>query len=83
MIFEVPGAHFGYQNGVQNGVQNGISTLMALKSLLEGSWDALGAILAENVAWKLHGTGMDGHGTGMERDLPCALRRAVRRHAVG
>ncbi len=45
MIFEVPGAHFGYQNGVQNGVQNGISTLMALKSLSEGSWDALGGLL--------------------------------------
>ena len=45
MIFEVPGAHFGYQNRVQNGVQNGISTLMALKSLLEGSWDALGRLL--------------------------------------
>ena len=47
MIFEVPGAHFGYQNGVQNGVQNGISMLMALESLLEGSWDALGALWSQ------------------------------------
>ena len=36
MIFEVPGVHFGYQNGVRNGVQNGISMLKALESLLTG-----------------------------------------------
>ena len=44
MIFKVPGAHFGYQNGVQNGVQNGSSTQEALESILEASWNALGAL---------------------------------------
>ena len=46
MIFEVPGAQSEVQNGVRNGVQNGIPTKTALKTLLEGSWDALGGLLA-------------------------------------
>ena len=45
MIFEVPGAHFGYQNGVRNGVQNGISMLKALESLLTGILEAMIALL--------------------------------------
>ena len=45
MIFEVPGAHFGYQNGVRNGVQNGISVLKALEGLLTGILEARIALL--------------------------------------
>ena len=41
MIFEVPGAHFGYQNGVQNG----ISMLKALESLLTSILEAMIALL--------------------------------------
>ena len=41
MVFEVPGAHFGYQNGVRNGVQNGISMLKALEGLLTGILEAM------------------------------------------
>ena len=33
---------------------------------LEGILSALEAILAENVAWKLHGRALNGHGTGMD-----------------
>ena len=45
MIFEVPGSHFGYQNGVRNGVENGISMLKALESLLTGILEAMIALL--------------------------------------
>ena len=45
MIFEVPGAHFGYQNGVRNGVQNEISMLKALEGLLTVILDAIIALL--------------------------------------
>ena len=51
MIFEVPGAHFGYQNGVRNGVQNGISMLKALESLLTGILEAMIALL--ELSWAL------------------------------
>ena len=45
MIFKVPGAQNEVQNWAQNGVQNGIPTKTALKTLLDGSWDALGRLL--------------------------------------
>ena len=45
MIFEVPGAHFGYQNGVRNGVRHGISMLKALESLLTCILEAMIALL--------------------------------------
>ena len=45
MIFEVPGSHFGYQNGVRNGIEKGISMLKALESLLTGILEAMIALL--------------------------------------
>ena len=45
MIFDVPGAHFGSQNGVRNGVRNGISMLKALENLLTGISEAMIALL--------------------------------------
>ena len=58
MIVQIPGVHFGYQNRIRKGVLNGISTLTALKSLLEASWDALGRLLGPpkvvlNGSWPL------------------------------
>ena len=44
MIFEVPKVSLGIPKWVQNGVQNEISMLTALESLLEASWNALGAL---------------------------------------
>ena len=51
MVFHVPGAHFGYQNGVRNGVQNEISMLKALESLLTGILEAMIALL--ELSWAL------------------------------
>ena len=51
MIFEVPGSHFGYQNGVRNGVENGISMLKALENLLTGILEAMIALL--ELSWAL------------------------------
>ena len=45
MIFEVPGAHFGYRNGVRNRVRNGISMLKAFENLLTGILEAMIALL--------------------------------------
>ena len=45
MIFKVPGAQNGVQIWAQNGVQNEIPTKTPLKTLLDGSWDALGRLL--------------------------------------
>ena len=47
LLFKILGARFGSQSGVQNGIQNGIATLKALKSLLEASWNSVGALRSQ------------------------------------
>ena len=64
--------HLGPLEGLLKRLERILIAVGGLLDRLEGILSALEAILAENVAWNVHGT-----------DLPCALRRAVRRHAVG
>ena len=77
MIFEVPGAHFGYQNGVRNGVQNGISMLKALEGLLTGILEAMIALLEPS--WALldaqRGASNSSVSTALQQPCNNSLRR--------
>ena len=90
--FLVPGAildaswrskrHLGPLQQLLKHLERILIALGGLLDHLETILSALEAILAENVAWNLHGTCMERAWNVHGRDLPCARQRAVRRHAV-